>query len=500
MRAALALFLLTSPVLAADLLVAPGGDIQAVIDVAASGDRVLVPAGTYLQTIDFKGKAIAVIGVDGATATVLDAMGAGSVVYFGSGEHQTSRLSGFTVTGGNNVTGGAGIRCVFGSTPWITDCVIRSNFGKLGAGVAGSPVMERCLITGNVSSLNHGGGLFGAPTLRNCVIAANTVTSADGGGLYVNGGHAIVEDCVFVDNKAVFADSHGGGIYVNSPATLEIRRSLIVGNSATGGVFAGYGGGMRVEAVGSTMDRCTVTANVVTGSSTLGAGVYGPLAISNSIIRDNVGGQVDLATIQYSSVTGGAPGIGNVDLDPSFVESAMRDFHLDHGSALIDLGDPASVDPDGTRADMGAFPFATLYARVNADPFSWDAPAWAEVSAELGGLTRMRLLAGNRHAGELYWILGSVSGQTPGVDLLGAHLPLNFDSYMLLTLTMPTMPALSGFLGTLDASGRGDATLTVPGMSGGPLAGVTASHAALAGLPGVTTTPFVSSVLDVTFE
>ena len=177
--------------------------------------------------------------------------------------------------------------------------------------------------------------------------------------------------------------------------------------------------------------------------------------VCNSIVRGNVGGDHGLATLQYSSVAGGAPGIGNVDLAPSFVDVAARDYHLDHGSALID---PSSFDPDGSRANMGAFAFATQYARANADPLDWDAPSWGTLSAVLGGSTRLRVLAGAAHAGEADWILGSVSGQTPGMDLLGAHLPLNFDSYMLLTLTSPNLPALSGFLGTLDASGRADAT------------------------------------------
>jgi hypothetical protein len=49
---------------------------------------------------------------------------------------------------------------------------------------------------------------------------------------------------------------------------------------------------------------------------------------------------------------------GNLDVDPQFVDAANGDLQLVATSRCIDAGDPASpLDPDGTRADMGAFPF-----------------------------------------------------------------------------------------------------------------------------------------------
>jgi parallel beta-helix repeat protein len=48
---------------------------------------------------------------------------------------------------------------------------------------------------------------------------------------------------------------------------------------------------------------------------------------------------------------------GNTNLDPLFVDAANGDLRLLAGSPCIDTGDPLSeVDPDGTRADMGALP------------------------------------------------------------------------------------------------------------------------------------------------
>ncbi|UCE65357.1 MAG: T9SS type A sorting domain-containing protein [Candidatus Zixiibacteriota bacterium] len=63
-------------------------------------------------------------------------------------------------------------------------------------------------------------------------------------------------------------------------------------------------------------------------------------------------------TISYSDIQGGWYGWGNIDTDPLFVDTANSDFHLMPGSPCIDAGDPASpLDPDSTRADMGALYF-----------------------------------------------------------------------------------------------------------------------------------------------
>ena len=47
---------------------------------------------------------------------------------------------------------------------------------------------------------------------------------------------------------------------------------------------------------------------------------------------------------------------GNIEQNPYFVEPGT-DYHLQQSSACIDAGKPgfASLDPDGTRNDMGAY-------------------------------------------------------------------------------------------------------------------------------------------------
>ena len=47
--------------------------IQEALDAAQNGDTILVDPGTYIELIDFKGKAITVRSSDGAESTTIDA-------------------------------------------------------------------------------------------------------------------------------------------------------------------------------------------------------------------------------------------------------------------------------------------------------------------------------------------------------------------------------------------------------------------------------------------
>jgi len=50
---------------------------------------------------------------------------------------------------------------------------------------------------------------------------------------------------------------------------------------------------------------------------------------------------------------------GNLTVDPLFVaydvEGIPSDYHLTGASPLVNAGDPARLDPDGSRSDMGAY-------------------------------------------------------------------------------------------------------------------------------------------------
>jgi len=116
---------LTLPLQAATITVADNGadytSIQAAIDAAVSGqDEVVVSPGTYLENINFMGKAVTVRSTSGDPAdTIIDGGGNGTVVTCDSGETSTTVLDGFTITNGSATYGG-GMYNLNSSSPTVT--------------------------------------------------------------------------------------------------------------------------------------------------------------------------------------------------------------------------------------------------------------------------------------------------------------------------------------------------------------------------------------------
>ena len=271
----------------------------------------------------------------------------------------------------------------------VEDSYFEGNIGQFGGAVFGGfslstgTVLERCELNGNfglgfTGEDGFGGGAFGA-VLRDCQLLRNVASS--GGGV----NQCQVLRCVFIDNRAVefendpFAATGGGA------ASSELVQSMFIGNETelftfNGGVpgagggawlgsaercvffdnLAGIGGGV----FGTTLDRCTVVRNT---ADTEADGAY-DATVSSSILWNN-GEELGAGSIAtYSNIEGGFAGVGNVDVDPLFVDASGGDLHLLAGSPVIDLGDPAAPrDFDQTRADMGAFPASDCNDNLTLD-------------------------------------------------------------------------------------------------------------------------------------
>ena len=74
--------------------------IQDAIVAAVNGDEIIVRPGTYVENIDFLGKAITVKSEMGSAVTIIDGNKTGTVITFQSGETTTSVVEGFTITNG----------------------------------------------------------------------------------------------------------------------------------------------------------------------------------------------------------------------------------------------------------------------------------------------------------------------------------------------------------------------------------------------------------------
>jgi hypothetical protein len=90
--------------------------------------------------------------------------------------------------------------------------------------------------------------------------------------------------------------------------------------------------------------------------------------------------------------------------------------------------------------------------------------------------------AGAANQGRNYWIFGSISGTTPGINLPSAtgpvHMPLNPDPYTNITLAYANATPFVNTRGVLNATGEATAQITAGPISSSAI-GVVLYHAAL---------------------
>jgi|GEM_PF-750184 len=196
-------------------------NIQAAISVANPGDVVVVEDGTYTgsgnRDIDFLGKAITVKSKNGPANCIIDCQGSESDqhrgFYFHSGEDAGSVLNGFIIKGGYADYAG-GIYCN-GSSPTISNCIIKSNtsFPHSGAGgvycVDSSCRIISCVIADNENPFTGGVLCWDAqPAIVNCTIVGNRGRY---GGLLAVGSNVTISNCIIVGNlSSINIDISGG--------------------------------------------------------------------------------------------------------------------------------------------------------------------------------------------------------------------------------------------------------------------------------------------------
>jgi hypothetical protein len=279
--------------------------IQGAMLDASSGDSVFVAPGIYSENVNFLGKNVLLKSLEGPEVTTIDGSypdhpDSASCVMFVSFENRDAILDGFRLTNGGGVS--------------------RGDWGFYGGGV----YVE-----------------FASPTIRNNIMTGNmgdpsrTPDDTSGGGIYCFYGNPLIEHNVIFGHNVSYI---GGGIGI-SFCRADIVNNTIFGNSAE------WGGGISFW----RYSQFTIQNNIIVGN-TGGGGIWCGAEIPDIRFNDvwnNAGGD-------YWECY---PGTGDISEDPLFVDQGF-DFHLLPDSPCIDAGDPNSpLDPDGTRADMGAFYF-----------------------------------------------------------------------------------------------------------------------------------------------
>ena len=101
----------------------------------------------------------------------------------------------------------------------------------------------------------------------------------------------------------------------------------------------------------------------------------------------------------------------------------------------------------------------------------------SSVSIATGGAQKFTLDAGTQHGARFYWILGSLTGTSPGINLGGLHLPLNPDPWTDITIAWANTLWLTNTNGRLDPSGRAQAFFNVPKVTDTRVIGLVFHHA-----------------------
>ncbi|MCP4437754.1 MAG: T9SS type A sorting domain-containing protein [Aureispira sp.] len=270
----------------------------------------------------------------------------------------------------NCVSSGGGL-LINQSDPVINNCIIRDNLAKKGGGAY-------IMVSTSVSP-----GTFPAPTFYNCEFSNNLAQKRGGAislDLYTN---PTFTNCRFIGNTC---DSKGGAFYLDWDCDPVLTNCLLVEN------FAERGGAMAIDGSSNpVLTNCTVTNN---SALDIGAGLYtgsyntslsnaNVVTITNSIVwgnRAQWGGPVDFAIwhenhfdLTYSVVGLGfvSSGVGNITINPMFVDTANGDYSLQAGSPCINTGTTVgapSHDLNDTirdsNPDMGVYEYSSVVSSI----------------------------------------------------------------------------------------------------------------------------------------
>jgi predicted outer membrane repeat protein len=358
-----------------------GGGLYATGDVTLSassfsnntaGDQ---GGGVYVNGGDLTVSSTAFSGNSAAGA------GGGAMVRAGSVE-----LSAGTTVSGNRAAQGGGI-CALGggssearfyaSYGSFTDNEASSSGGGLYADAMSTTTLAGTGFSGN-SAGGWGGGLY---LLDVTAVWLNGISVSDnealqGGGMYLASLAGTVKSSVVSANSAI---GEGGGVVLSAPDSwLNFTNNRVLENeaNAAGGVYVSADAGGFVTLVNNDV--------VANGGGGIGLASSPATAVYNTMVVGNAGPGVSADDANHSGnisynllhdndpAWGGELGSltgsdGNIEADPGYRswaddgDATTENLLLRSDSAARDAGDPALLDLDGSRSDMGSYggPHAT---------------------------------------------------------------------------------------------------------------------------------------------
>jgi hypothetical protein len=334
--------------------------IQSAVNDAVDNDIIRILPGRYVENVTAGGKSLTFLGQDLGEprgAIMVMAAGRGPVFTLGSGvagePAKQMTLVGLTISGGNHNGGtgvGGGVQVRAGAWLRLVSCTVRGNYATSGGGVGinspGAPAssISYSLIIGNdangapLGSPSHGGGVYvaqgSAVEIGHSTISNNGAAGGGGGIFGEPGSNVTVSFTTVTQNiSARFntsqgqLDGDGGGMETRGDFT--IADSDFIGNTSDG-TSGGGGLTMAITDTGPhTITRSTFSHNTLqaedsplSGAAILafatnpssytldhsyveqnssGGAIWNDSTvtalITNSVIADNVGGNVCSPTV-----------------------------------------------------------------------------------------------------------------------------------------------------------------------------------------------------------
>jgi predicted outer membrane repeat protein len=406
-----------TPYVESSVFTVPGDypTIQSAINAChAYGDTVLVSPGTYFESLNFHGKRVALYSAQGPVVTLIDGDDNYTAVNFISNEDTLSVINGFTIVHCRALNG-AGI-LIADASPKITNNIIRDNYAvNSGGGIyfsQGHPLIWNNQFISNQAK-QFGGAIYFNGTVsfdiidnvfeHNQIIDSSNTVNPAGSAIYgsCNMTYGNLIGNLFRSNILTTQYSSEGGILCLCPVSANtnqilsdnnfIGNTVECGSTANGGIIflkwwdahhnVFYNNQITINnpttmAIAISLQSAMFSNNTLDCSifqNYLGVSVknYGIVIneFYNNIISNTANGyglwsQItsrgynDLFSNSAGNYYQTSPAVGDISLNPLYVNPFMLDFHLQNGSPCIDAGNPSfPLDPDSTICDMGAFYF-----------------------------------------------------------------------------------------------------------------------------------------------
>ncbi|MBD3366831.1 MAG: hypothetical protein GF405_01500 [Candidatus Eisenbacteria bacterium] len=349
--------------------------IQTAIAAADSGDTVLISDGTYYEHDILMASGVTVESASGDPQyVVVDAGDLGRCFILDGvegGEIDALTLTGGAAVGGGMDGKGGAMLCVSSSTR-LEDITFAGNSAAVeGGGLyceGGTPYVVSCHFDGNTCEGAGGGAVIRGTSGPMDAFGSNIFRYNEaerGGGLAIFGAATtnLINVCTFEGNEAVMSgrpfgparsSGLGGGVYVDSLASLEIRSAVFTDNyahHAGGGIYITGGGSPEVNFGRFTLNQA-VTYGGGLCAEHAGAFSMAGWGVTNDYFEDNTawhGGAVyiydaDGVTIEehtfrdnVASERGGAVALEDVS-NCSFSSCQFNGNRAQRGFALDVLG------------------------------------------------------------------------------------------------------------------------------------------------------------------